>query len=202
MKGKRIKRCRATRCAAGVVAAAVILLPFTLRGEDSRFAGGRQQVPPAVAEDGIAVYFSPEGGAAAAIIRLVGKARRSVRVQAFMFTDDRIRDALIDARRRGVLVELIMDAKNSVIKGSERRALRRAGITVYIHPEPVSMHSKVILIDDALLITGSFNLTWSADRKNVENLMILRDKPGIAKAYLEQFKKLKAKSKRYATQRK
>ncbi len=62
-----------------------------------------------------------------------------------------------------------MDKQNSRIKGSARSALHREGIAVYITPKDLNMHSKVILIDDAILITGSFNLTWSADRKNVEN---------------------------------
>ncbi len=94
-----------------------------------------------------------------------------------------------------------MDANNSLIKGSARRALRRAGITVFIPPKELSMHSKVILIDDVLVITGSFNFTWSADRKNVENLLILRGKKQIMKAYIGQFERLKGISKRYATEK-
>ena len=157
-------------------------------------------VPPAAVEDGVAVYFSPEGGAADALIHLINGARDSVRIQAFMFTHKGIRDAVIAAHRRGVAVELIMDDDNSSIPGSARPALRRAGITVYVPPEDLTMHNKVILIDDRILATGSFNFTWSADRKNVENLLILRDKPRLMKAFLTQHETLKRISKKYASQ--
>ena len=155
----------------------------------------------AAVEDGIAVFFSPEGGTADAVIYLLDRAQHSIRVQSFMFTHKKIGNALIKAHRRGVAVELIMDRENSRIKGSVRPALRRAGITVYIAPEGMTMHNKVILIDDSLVITGSFNFTWSADRKNVENLLILRGKPRITKAYLKQHKWVRKRSKKYATKK-
>ena len=101
----------------------------------------------------------------------------------------------------GMEVELIMDRQNSRIKSSVRPSLRRAGITVYTAPEGMRMHNKVILIDDSLVITGSFNLTWSADRKNVENLLILRGRPRITEAYLRQHKWLRKRSKKYATKK-
>ena len=156
----------------------------------------------AAVEDGIAVFFSPEGGAADAVIYLIGRARQSIRIQSFMFTHKKIGNALIEAHQRGVAVELIMDRKTSRIKGSVRPALRRAGITVYIPPKGMMMHNKVLIIDDSLVITGSFNLTWSADRKNIENLLILHSKSRITKAYLTQHNWLRKRSKTHATRKK
>ncbi|MAE64586.1 MAG: endonuclease [Phycisphaeraceae bacterium] len=163
--------------------------------------GGAAETGPAASEDDIAVFFSPRGGAADAVIALINDAKRSVRVESFMFTNHAVRDALIAAHRRGVEVEVVLDHHNSRIKGSARRALRRAGITVYVTPAEIRMHSKVLIIDDDVIVTGSFNLTWAADRSNVEDVLILRGRRKITRAYLERHRKLRAISKKYATKR-
>ena len=36
-------------------------------------------------------------------------------------------------------------------------------------------HSKVMIIDDQYVLTGSFNWTSAAGTKNVENLLLIRD---------------------------
>ena len=179
-----------------LVVAGLAGVPGAARSPDAKLVADARA---AAVEDGIAVFFSPEGGAADAVLYLLDRARRSIRIQSFMFTHKKIGNALIEAHRRGVEVELIMDRQNSRIKSSVRPSLRRAGITVYTAPEGMRMHNKVILIDDSLVITGSFNLTWSADRKNVENLLILRGKPRITEAYLRQHKWLRKRSKKYVT---
>ncbi len=46
---------------------------------------------------------------------------------------------------------------------------------------------KIILIDRAVVITGSFNFTKAAEEKNAENLLIIRSK-GLAKPYLENWR--------------
>ena len=55
-----------------------------------------------------AVYFSPDGGCTAAVVEALGKARKTVLVQAYSFTSAPIAKALVDARRRGVKVLVIL----------------------------------------------------------------------------------------------
>ena len=55
-------------------------------------------------------------------------------------------------------------------------------------PEAFAMvHSKVVLIDPfsahPILLTGSHNLGPKASGKNDENMLIIRDSPGLAAAY-------------------
>ena len=155
---------------------------------------------PAAVEDGVAVYYSPRGGAAEAVMFLVRTARQSIHMEAFMFTHDGITEALIEAHRRGVEVDVIMDRGNADIDGSARRALRRSGITVYLPPEDLTMHNKVIIIDERTIVTGSFNFTHWADQKNAENLLVLHDKPKLARAYLKMHEHLQRGSKKYASE--
>src|SRR2546430_1460555 len=49
----------------------------------------------------IAVYFSPGGGATAAVVREIAAAQRQILVQAYNFTSAPIAKALVDAHKRG-----------------------------------------------------------------------------------------------------
>ncbi len=155
---------------------------------------------PAVVEDNIAVYFSPGGGAADALVHLISSARKSIIMEAFYFTHDHVIDAVIDAHDRGVDVEVLLDHETADVKGGARLKIRRAGITVYIGPEEMTMHNKVLIIDDSVLVTGSFNFTHSADRRNAENMLILKNKRRIIAAYKAYHRRLCKISKKYATE--
>ena len=52
------------------------------------------------------------------------------------------------------------------------------------------MHNKFMVIDSATVQTGSFNYTNSAEHKNAENVLVLRDNPEIASRYLKEWQRL------------
>jgi len=58
------------------------------------------------------------------------------------------------------------------------------------------VHNKVMIIDGATVITGSFNFTKAAEEKNAENLLIIRD-PGLAKFYMENWERHRVHSEMY-----
>ena len=64
--------------------------------------------------------------------------------------------------------------------------LARAGIPVRIDAAHAIAHNKVMLIDDSMVITGSFNFTRAAEEKNSENLLIVHD-PALAARYAENW---------------
>ena len=51
------------------------------------------------------------------------------------------------------------------------------------------MHEKIVLIDDKIVIVGSYNPTRSADTKNEENILIIKDE-NISKIFLEEINHL------------
>ena len=51
------------------------------------------------------------------------------------------------------------------------------------------MHNKIFIIDEEIVITGSYNPTRNGDENNNENLVIIYDK-NIAKKYVDEFNKL------------
>jgi len=128
------------------------------------------------------VYFSPEGGATQAVVRELGRAKERVRVQAYSFTSPPIASALVEASRRGVSVEVILDKSQRSEKYTSADFLARAKVPTFIDTAHAIAHNKVIVIDRETVITGSFNFTRAAESRNAENLLILRS-PELAKRY-------------------
>jgi phosphatidylserine/phosphatidylglycerophosphate/cardiolipin synthase-like enzyme len=134
------------------------------------------------------VYFSPKGGCTEAIVKHLGKAQRTIYVLAYSFTSPAITQALIEAKARGVEVEVILDKSQSRGQGAAGSILRDAGVNVYIDSAHAIAHNKVILIDGLSLITGSFNFTKAAEERNAENLVVL-ESPEAVGLYGEEFRK-------------
>jgi PLD-like domain len=131
----------------------------------------------------VAVYFSPNGGATEAVVRELNAAQTQVLLQAYSFTSAPIAKALVEASKRGVKILAVLDASNQTGKYSAATFLHNAGIQPLIDAEHAIAHSKVIVIDSATIITGSFNFTKAAEEKNVENLLVIKDAPELVQAY-------------------
>jgi phosphatidylserine/phosphatidylglycerophosphate/cardiolipin synthase-like enzyme len=132
------------------------------------------------------VHFSPKGGCEAFIVDAIGKAAKTVLVQAYSFTNDAIADALVNAKRRGVEVRVIVDLKESVENGSAFPRLQAAGVEMWTDGAHPIAHNKVMVIDSLVVLTGSFNYTNQAEHLNAENLLHVVD-PDLAKKYSDNW---------------
>ena len=133
------------------------------------------------------VYFSPNGECTDAIIRELSKAQNTVLVQAYSFTSAQIAKALLDAHRRGIKVEVILDKSQRTQSYSSATFLLNVGIPTRIDAQHSIAHNKVMIIDGETVITGSFNFTKAAEKKNAENLLIIHDKT-LASLYAKNWK--------------
>ncbi len=135
---------------------------------------------------GVQVFFSPNGGATEAVLNALAQATNRVLVQAYSFTSAPIAEALLAAHRRGVLVEVILDHSQRTEKYSEADFLSHSDIPTLIDAQHAIAHNKIMILDDYLVVTGSFNFTKAAEEKNAENLLLIND-PALAKAYVENW---------------
>lgn len=124
----------------------------------------------------ISVCFTPNGNCVQQIIDTVVQAKRQVLVQAYSFTSAPIAQALVDAKKRGVDVEVLLDKSQLRGKGSVLPYLNDQNISTKIDYLPAIAHNKVMVIDGKTVITGSYNFTASAEKRNAENLLIIHDK--------------------------
>ena len=96
-------------------------------------------------------------------------------VQAYSFTSAPIGQALLDANKRGVKVQVLLDKSQRSEKYSSADFIRNAGLICLIDDAHPIAHNKVMVIDGQTVITGSFNFTKAAEGKNAENLLIIQD---------------------------
>ena len=135
-------------------------------------------------------FFFPSVDSERKLISYLRKATSSMVICVFTITNNDLANAIRDARRRGVTVRIISDDECMKMSGSDIQALYDEGFAVrtdlnrYAH-----MHNKFVVIDEYLLVTGSFNWTKQAVKKNQENLTVLDD-PALAKIYIEEFNRL------------
>jgi len=145
----------------------------------------------------IHVYFSPHGGCTEAVVSAVQGAQKQILVEAYSFTSKPIAIALIEAKRRGVDVEVILDKSQETAKGSNANLICKSGIPTFIDSAYRIAHDKVMIIDRARVITGSFNFTRSAEEYNAENMLVISDALPLTNQYTANWKKHLAQSKQY-----
>jgi len=123
----------------------------------------------------ISVCFTPGQNCTAMIVDLINHADKSVLVQAYSFTSAPIAKAVVKAKKRGLDVRVILDKSQRKAKYSSATFLRNQGVPTWIDYKPTIAHNKVMIIDGELVITGSFNFTKAAQKRNAENVLVIRD---------------------------
>jgi phosphatidylserine/phosphatidylglycerophosphate/cardiolipin synthase-like enzyme len=133
------------------------------------------------------VYFSPRGGCQDAVVQELQKARQEILVQAYSFTADPLTFALVDAKKRGVQVVILLDRSNEAERYSDLRIFLEQGLDPLIDAEHAIAHNKVIIIDKKVVVTGSYNFTNQAEGENAENLLIIKGNNELVQKYRENF---------------
>ncbi len=142
----------------------------------------------------VEIYFSPDDKVARRIVTLLRGAQKSVTFMAFSFTADDFSDILFQKAKQGVSISGVMDEEQiKSNEGTEFNLFQEAGFPVYKDGNRGQMHHKVFIIDEQIVIAGSYNFSFSAETKNDENVMIFFDRR-IAAQYLAEFKRVDAQA--------
>jgi phosphatidylserine/phosphatidylglycerophosphate/cardiolipin synthase-like enzyme len=123
-------------------------------------------------------------------VNQIDNAKSEILIQAYSFTSELIAKAILNAHKRGVHVEIILDKSNKSAKYSAGDFTAHMGVTTYMDSQHAIAHNKIIIIDKETVITGSFNFSKAAEEKNAENLLIIRNKE-LAKIYIDNWNKHK-----------
>jgi phosphatidylserine/phosphatidylglycerophosphate/cardiolipin synthase-like enzyme len=152
------------------------------------------------AEMVVQACFSPQGKCSTYILREIEAAKQELLVAVYAFTSDDLASALVQAKKRGVVVQVVVDREfdrtNEKSKGKfldlEKIPVRRVS---GVAPKPGDkdaglMHQKFAVVDRRVVFTGSYNWTQSADSRNDENLLMFRDASLLAEEYRKAFFRL------------
>ena len=135
----------------------------------------------------IQAHFSAGTGCSDELVKTIGAARWFINLQASHQICDPVINALIDARKRGVQVEVILDKGAKAQTNATADALVKAGIKTYIDAKHGMAHSSLLIVDEGQIVTGSFDFTKAPDDSASENILIISDTALTAK-YLESWR--------------
>ncbi|HME62711.1 MAG TPA: phospholipase D family protein [Candidatus Binatia bacterium] len=154
----------------------------------------------AAAEMVVQPCFSPQGKCSAHILREIESAKRELLVAVYAFTSVDLAMALVQAKKRGVAVQVVVDREfDRTNENSKGRFLEEQKIPVRRlsgaaakagDKDPGLMHQKFAVIDRRIVFTGSYNWTRSAENLNDENLLMFRDAGPLAEEYRKSFLRL------------
>ncbi|HEY7166372.1 MAG TPA: phospholipase D-like domain-containing protein [Candidatus Binatia bacterium] len=131
------------------------------------------------------------------LLREIERAQKELLVAVYAFTNDDLASALIQAKKRGVTVRVIIDREyDSATDRSKGKFLelqkiplrRLSGVKSNTGEKDGGlMHQKFAVIDRSLVFTGSYNWTRAADHLNDENLLMFRNAAALAEEYRREF---------------
>ena len=139
--------------------------------------------------------YSPNGGGTDLIVATIQSARKSIRMATYSFTEPAIGKALLDAHKRGVDVQIVVDKEHNGRRPpgapSVASFLSSNGVAVTVTYAYQIQHNKVLIVDGETVQTGSFNYSRAAQLTYAENVLVVSKCRALAQDYLADWAKLR-----------
>lgn len=139
-------------------------------------------IPPSVT-----CAFAPKGGWSDALQRELKAGRREILVVARRFRCRPLAKALVEAKLRGLKVEVVLDARNEKDPESDLHYFAKEGLSPLLDTGHPTTHHGVILIDGRTLVVGGVEFTQQAETDEAGSLLILKGHPDLVRAYRLHF---------------
>jgi mitochondrial cardiolipin hydrolase len=137
--------------------------------------------------------FTRSNSVADAIERLIQATQVSVDAALYRLNSQRLTHALDEAHKKGVGVRLVIDGNKYQESPATRQLLssHRLPFRVAYGRDGAGskMHHKFALLDDNVVLTGSYNWTFASEEENHENVLVLRE-PRLVGVYQAEFEAL------------
>ncbi|HEY7679968.1 MAG TPA: phospholipase D-like domain-containing protein [Terriglobia bacterium] len=139
------------------------------------------------------VIFSRTASVAEFIAQAIRESAESLDAAVYRMNNLTLAGLLAERANQGVRIRLILDRGRY-----ENDTATRAGLARYRLPFRVlhgragpgsKMHHKFAILDNRIVLTGSYNWTLESEEKNYEGLLVLREPLQVEK-YREEFEAL------------
>lgn len=137
-----------------------------------------------------AVYFTPSNACENNIIYLLNNAKQQIDIAVYSITNDNLVSAIKDAHKRGIKIRILTDKTQAENTSSKTAHLRNAGLNIKVHSKHRIEHNKFVVIDNQVVMTGSYNWTTSATLKNSENCLKIWNDDTTVLEYQKRFEYL------------
>jgi phosphatidylserine/phosphatidylglycerophosphate/cardiolipin synthase-like enzyme len=133
--------------------------------------------------------LSPQGtgGLDGPLVEAIDATRLSIDIAAYSISLNSVRNALIRAHERGVMVRVVMESSN--MDRSDVQIMLEAGIPIIGDNRSGLMHDKFIVLDRSEVWLGSMNFTDSGTYEDNNNMIRIRSTK-IAENYSVEFKEM------------
>jgi|GEM_PF-2889605 len=149
-------------------------------------------------------FFSPDDNVRSVLIKLIQTEQEKIITAMYTLTEKEIAGELLEAYKRGVELELVVDRGYGVERASKIPKLANHHIPIWVYQctddetQSSLMHNKFFvfkknILDKTIVWTGSYNATQRASTRNQENVVVL-DCPDLGKQFIDHFEKLKTRS--------
>ena len=144
----------------------------------------------------IDIYFSPDDGVLSALASLLSSAQESIHFLAFSFTSNDLGVIVREKAEAGLTIAGVMDQEQvSSNQGTEYDPFKQADLDVRIDGNAGQMHHKVFIVDEKIVVLGSYNFSQSAEERNDENIIIVYNAV-IAEQFMLEFERVQSQADR------
>ena len=133
------------------------------------------------------VYFSPRGKCEKNIIDKINATKKTLDIAVYSINNDKIVDAILKAKNRGVKVRILTDKTQAKGPSSKFKYLYDNGVNIRVHSKFKIEHNKFAIYDKEVGSTGSFNWTNPAQNKNSENCLFFENDANSIEDYQKRF---------------
>lgn len=133
------------------------------------------------------VLFAPGENPLEVLRTAIQNARKEILVQTTMFSAQDVAEALVEAKLRGVTVELLIDLSQERDPSSVLPFLLDQGLAPLIDHENRAASTQLIIVDEHTVFTGGHALAPYEEGDNAEYMMVLPQQPALAVRFRQQF---------------
>ena len=134
-------------------------------------------------------HFFPNAANEEKVVSMLRTCKKTLDIAIFSLTLNSIAEAILEAYQRGIKVRMIADDECAKNKGSNVKLIASVGVPCKTDNAIYHMHHKFAVLDESVVIMGSFNWTGQAVKYNQENIFFYEDK-NIASQYAQEFERL------------
>jgi mitochondrial cardiolipin hydrolase len=131
----------------------------------------------------VETVFSREASIAETIQRLIQETRLSIDAAVHRLNSGELFECLLEAEYRGIEVRLLTDWSKYQQSEFTRKLLGHASFPWKLsrgrNDSNSKMHHKFLILDQSLVLTGSYNWTLASETQNFENIVILREPESV-----------------------
>jgi phosphatidylserine/phosphatidylglycerophosphate/cardiolipin synthase-like enzyme len=132
----------------------------------------------------------------AQIVRVLSGAEESIYFLAYSFTSNDLGNIVREKEAAGLKVQGVMEQEQvNSNQGTEYDPFKQADVNVRLDGIEGQMHHKVFIVDEKIIVLGSYNFSQSAEERNDENILIVYDEV-MAREFIKEFERVWAQAQR------